>query len=358
MAAQQRAVRIGALALADGPSHLERRILAMNSVKRRHPLMRGVLLGAAAGLLVLAACEAKVPTAAEVAGMDVGMLEKRAAQLDLVEGKIAKADYFVNGMRVSADSARSIVASKIGSVEVVKGRSAGGRDTIFVTTADRMPEIGDGANSLPTGAIARALGSNATLMIDGVEQPYGIRAKLDPKEIASIQIMKPGKDSNYPNGLVAIETKDYARESAPSTEPKRIVTRTDSMIVSSARGLASASRLLSHTETGGPDRVVLMPRADSSASYRFGVADLERASSATTSDTGRARSRGVTIDPTKPYAIEIDGKRATKTELERLRSSGTSLTYTMYPHDARDLSSDPAASNGLLRVSTKQAPKH
>jgi len=102
--------------------------------------------------------------------------------------------------------------------------------------------------------------------------------------------------------------------------------------------------------------VVVMPR-DSAASYRFGVTDLERASATPTLDTARARARGVTIDLTKPYAIEIDGKRATKTELETLRSTTSNLSYTMYPHDATNISSDPAAANGLLQVTTNKSPK-
>jgi len=208
VAAQQRALRIGALALADGPSHLERRILAMRSTKGRHIRLRGLLLGAVGGLLVLAACEAKVPTAADVASMDVAALEKKAAQLGLPDANVAKADYFVNGAPVTADSARSIVAEKIGSVEVVKSQSVGGRDTIFVATTDVMPRLGDGDGAEQvTQAVARAFGRNALLVIDDVVQPHGIKAPLDPKDITSISIMKPGKNPQYPNGLIAIETK-------------------------------------------------------------------------------------------------------------------------------------------------------
>ena len=319
---------------------------------------RGLALGAAGGLLVLAACEAKVPTAAEVASMDVGSIEKRAAQLDPLDGKAARADYFVNGAPVSADSARSIAAAKIGSVEVVKARAASGRDTIFVTTTDRMPRVrtqGDD-DLVPFPALGRGLSSDAVLMIDGVVQKTGVRVRLDPKEVASVSVMKPGKDPRYPNGLIAIETKGYTRKTASATERKATVTRTDSVIVSSARGLASASQLWSDGAVGGPHRVVVMPR-DSAASYRFGVAELERASAAPTLDTARARARGATIDLTKPYAIEIDGTRATKAELDKLRSTTSNLSYTMYPHDATNISSDPAAANGLLQVTTKKSSK-
>ena len=43
MAAHHGGIRIGALALADGPSHLERRILAMNTPRKRHAIAYGGL---------------------------------------------------------------------------------------------------------------------------------------------------------------------------------------------------------------------------------------------------------------------------------------------------------------------------
>ena len=64
VAAHHGGIRIGALALADGPSHLERRILAMNAPRKRHALAYGALLCGRRALLVLAACEAKIPTSA------------------------------------------------------------------------------------------------------------------------------------------------------------------------------------------------------------------------------------------------------------------------------------------------------
>jgi hypothetical protein len=49
-------------------------------------------------------------------------------------------DFFVNGAKVSADQARALQGKDIGSIEVVKSELPSGRDTIFVTTADRMPK--------------------------------------------------------------------------------------------------------------------------------------------------------------------------------------------------------------------------
>lgn len=358
MAARQSAVRIGALALVDGPSHLERRIRAMQWKRGRHAVARGLIVGAMGVLFVLAACEAKVPTAAEVAAMDVSALEKKSAELDRVAAKTTKADYFVNGAPVSADSARSIVAAKIGSVEVVKSQLAGGRDTIFVTTADRMQRARsqDGDDLIPLPAFGRGLSSDAELMIDGVVQQRGVKARLDSKEVASVSVLKPGRDPRYPNGLIAIETKRANRADTKRPPAGKVtMTRTDTFVVRSARGLDAASRSLSKSASSGASRTVLMPGNDSANAYRFGVGDIDRASVTPAAITPTPSVPRMTFDSTKPYAIEIDGVRATRAELDAIRKSGGVQSMTMYVRDARDLSSDPAAENGLMQVRTKRA---
>jgi len=139
VAAHHGGIRIGALALADGPSHLERRILAMNAPRKRHALAYGALLGGLGALLVLAACEAKVPTSAEIAQMDVASAEKSAAEAGFMRTPDNnRTDFFFNGTPVSAERARAIEAKDIGSIEIVKSELPSGRDTIFVTSADRL----------------------------------------------------------------------------------------------------------------------------------------------------------------------------------------------------------------------------
>jgi beta-lactamase regulating signal transducer with metallopeptidase domain len=140
VAAHHGGIRIGALALADGPSHLERRILAMNAPRKRHAAAYGALLCGLGTLLVLAACEAKIPTVAEIARMDVASVEKRAAEAGLMRTPANdRTDFFLNGMPVSDEFARAIEAKNIGSIEIVKSELPTGRDTIFVTSVDRMP---------------------------------------------------------------------------------------------------------------------------------------------------------------------------------------------------------------------------
>ncbi|HEX7977213.1 MAG TPA: M56 family metallopeptidase [Gemmatimonadaceae bacterium] len=140
VAAHHGGIRIGALALADGPSHLERRILAMNAPRKRHALAYGALLSSLGALLVLAACEAKVPTSAEIAQMDVVSAQKSAAEAGFMRTPDNnRTDFFLNGVPVSAERARAIEAKDIGSIEIVRSELPTGRDTIFVTSTDRMP---------------------------------------------------------------------------------------------------------------------------------------------------------------------------------------------------------------------------
>ena len=132
--------RIGALALADGPSQLERRIRAMNGSKKRHGAAYVAVACAAGAALVLVACEAKIPTSAEIAQMDVASAQRSAAEGGFLRTPSkTTVDYFVNGVQVSAEKARGLEARQIGSIEVVRSELPTGRDTIFVTTADRMP---------------------------------------------------------------------------------------------------------------------------------------------------------------------------------------------------------------------------
>jgi beta-lactamase regulating signal transducer with metallopeptidase domain len=112
MAARQSAVRIGALALVDGPSHLERRIRAMQWTRGRLSRGRGLVLGATSGLLVLAACEAKLPTSADIAAMDVASAQKTAAKAGFVRTRSEHdADYFINGVKASEGQANALEGS-------------------------------------------------------------------------------------------------------------------------------------------------------------------------------------------------------------------------------------------------------
>ena len=209
MAARQSAVRIGALALADGPSHLERRIRAMQWTRGRLSRGRGLVLGAIGGLLVLAACEAKVPTAADVAQMDVASAQRSDAQAGLTRTPASNTtDFFVNGFKVTPDQARAREAKDIGSIEVVKSERPTGRDTIFVTTADRMPKgmkaalraregerEGTGEQEISQTKIMR---DSTEHMVAHVERELAsVRAAGEKQQVTRVRTAAPGAEPVY-----------------------------------------------------------------------------------------------------------------------------------------------------------------
>lgn len=213
MAAHGPGIRVGTIALADRPSHLERRLLAMRSPRSRHTIVRGTALCAVAALLVLAACEAKIPTAAEMTSMDMASLEKAAMRSELV-GKIENADYFIDGLVATKEAVHALAAKEIGSVEVVKG----GRDTIIVTTAARMAPKDTLAATFRRVAgtkdveVSPSHGekARAAIMIDGKIASAEAMAALKSGDIESVNVMKPRTDlggSPYPNGLISVHTK-------------------------------------------------------------------------------------------------------------------------------------------------------
>jgi beta-lactamase regulating signal transducer with metallopeptidase domain len=224
MAAHGAGLRGATLALADRPSHLERRLLAMKVKRSRFMLVRAATLCAVAGLLTMAACEARVPTSAELTSMDVAAAEKAAAQTGALSD--ADADYFLNGERKAREEVTKLDAKVIGSMTVVKSRAAGGRDTIFVVTKDMMQEldslsrIGTKVRDAGTAASERLMlptprGTKASpaIMIDGKMSTEERLAALRGEDVASINILKPGNGvagNAYPNGLLAIETKAHA----------------------------------------------------------------------------------------------------------------------------------------------------
>ena len=215
---------------------------------------RGLVLGATGGLLVLAACEAKLPTSADVAEMDVASAQRSAAQSGFMRTPASDAtDFFVNGAKVTAEQARALQAKIIGSIEVVKSEQPTGRDTIFVTTVDRMPKGPDaglqarerdregkvGQESGLTrivrdsgehmvGHVERELAKmraageqqpTRVRMRDGVQPVYLIDGRkatmaevsaLKGSDIRSVNVYKKdgtGIDPDGANGVISIETK-------------------------------------------------------------------------------------------------------------------------------------------------------
>jgi hypothetical protein len=225
IAAHGAGIRVGTLALADRPSHLERRLLAMTPPRSRYVLARGGVLCAVAGLFVLVACEAKIPTSTELGSMNVAAAEKAGAAAGLFDqARFADADFFVNGAQVTRDAARATDAARIGSVTVVKGAA---RDTVLVVTNDRLAALDSEPGMLmrarPSGADTTGQGAfvvvsagetdphtRPVIMIDGVVSTAASLAALRANAVASVEMIKPRPgttNKDFPHGLLRVTTK-------------------------------------------------------------------------------------------------------------------------------------------------------
>ena len=219
--------RVGALALADRPSHLERRLLAMKNTKPRFTVVRTGVLASIALLSVAMACEARLPTSAEVNKMDVSGAEKAMIQANVLDEAGAKnIVYKVDGVVVTVDKAHALSAKHIATVNVSKGTLMNSRDsgtvytTVNVTTAageDKgapMSIIADNMKiTTPHGTLHGDKGFTGLLYVDGVIQSSSTLSTLPPERIESIEVLKgeaAAKISSDPaaaNGVIRITTK-------------------------------------------------------------------------------------------------------------------------------------------------------
>ena len=194
-------------------------------------LVRAGALCAVASLLAMAACEARIPTSAELTTMDVAGAEKAAASSGAFRAEFDNADYFLNGMKMSRDELRMLKGEQIASMTVVKGKAAAGRDTIFVVTKDKMPTL-DSTSAIgmkvrragtvavgPPGTMLRRTPRDPSekqpaVMIDGKLSTESALAALNQEDIQSVSVLKPSKavaGDPYPDGLIAVETTAYAK---------------------------------------------------------------------------------------------------------------------------------------------------
>ena len=198
--------RIGALALADRPSHLERRLLAMKQARSRIGFARAGTLVAVAALAIVMACEARIPTAADVDQMDVAALEKVA-----LNSRIAKRSvndtvrFFVNDLQVTEEEAKNLSAKQIATVNIAK--SAKGHLKEFRIMLDssagllpskvaavRADGIPLAPSTAPKGVImldkTPRTGPAPLVYIDGKESSEAGMAALPTSAIMSVEVVK------------------------------------------------------------------------------------------------------------------------------------------------------------------------
>lgn len=258
LAGRRGAPLLAAPALMDSPTHLERRIEAMTTKLPRFSLARSAAFGGLATLALLAACETKMPTAPEIEKMDVAAMEKHASGFAVIRAPFgdANATFTVDGKPLSAEEAKAIDASEIGTMTVNNTVKDGVKVyTIDIRTKAALAAAGepvpDGTKihetitlrgtanpqiktgGTPSAGSMRMHGwhdkggntafvaydndgmkaNSALLLIDGKRADVAMLQSLDRERIESVEVIKGEEatrrysDPQAKNGVVVITTK-------------------------------------------------------------------------------------------------------------------------------------------------------
>ena len=214
-----------ATALADSSSHLRQRILAMESRRFTHPLLRAATVAAIGLAGLLAACEARMPTAGDVEHMDARSVERSAQALGVITRDTALA-WWIDGVASSEVAAKAIPTDSIATVNVGKfeGRSyirvttkgrenagfAGRVDTVRMTV--RRDGHDETMSALVKPADAKSLEGRPLLVIDGVRSDPSALKTLDRTRISTVDVLKGefalrtyGAEAT--NGVIVVTTK-------------------------------------------------------------------------------------------------------------------------------------------------------
>lgn len=226
--------RVGATALADEGLHLERRLLAMKTTKTKRSYLRAGILGSAAALMLLVACEAKVPTGPEIEAMDVASATKAATDARLLRKTELDAAttplYYVDGKLVDEKTANALTPNQIATIDINKG---GAQPVIRISTNGQPPiargeaytgstkvtvrasdvtALGGGPEKARLAGLRDGMGS-PLILIDGVKADNAKLQALNPDRIASINVIKGAKaltmssDPAATNGIIEVTTK-------------------------------------------------------------------------------------------------------------------------------------------------------
>jgi hypothetical protein len=233
LAGQCAGFQVGATALADEASHLERRLLAMKPTRPNHVHLRAAVLFVCAGLSLLVACEAKVPTAAEISAMDVAGAQHSVMQAKMMDERaLASTRFYLNGTKVTAREAHAVTPNQIATIRVEQGQNDD--PTIFITTNGQAAaaESATERSALKRlhasmhGEAAQATGTmklrtpgpdnqmmSGIILVDGVRIDAAAFQRLNAKDFKTVDIIKGAEASKLysdpaaANGVIKIRTK-------------------------------------------------------------------------------------------------------------------------------------------------------
>lgn len=224
---------LGAPALADHTTHLERRLIAMTPAPITFRRTRTLAVGAAALLAFAAACEARLPSSPEIERMDVAALERNSMAKVAMAGDTSRV-YMIDGKVATAAEANALAAEEIATVQINRSRVAGEQSVISIVTRKAV-EAGEATASetpLPAGAlrfrteegktvtmlpskqpVGAPEGFTGVIYIDGVKSDQAALARLSPARIEQIEVIKGAaavraySEPEAANGVIRVVTK-------------------------------------------------------------------------------------------------------------------------------------------------------
>jgi hypothetical protein len=209
-------LRPSALALADDSSHLRTRILAMDAHLPKFGRIRAGLATLIGAVAVLAACEAKEPTAADVDAMTGASAVKTAQRIGVLSADTGVA-YVVDSVRVSPETARRLGSGEILTMKF--RRDANATPEVDITTQHPGTDIfrAKPDTDVMQGFARRAQGDTAIAwFLNGVRVDYASEIRrLDRSSIETVEVLKgPAAQAEYrtlpDQKVIAIRTKGGA----------------------------------------------------------------------------------------------------------------------------------------------------
>lgn len=206
----------------------------MKTTEGKRSLLRAGMLGTAAALALLAACEARVPTAPEIDAMDVASATKAATgSRMLMKSQVDSSIFYVDGRPVDSKTANALTPNQIASIDITKDPQSQQNAVIRITTNGqppiprgqpykgstqvtirglRKPDTSAGAEQARIEGLRDGMG-NPLILIDGVKADQARLQALDRHRILGIDVIKGeaarsmSSDPLAANGIIKVTTK-------------------------------------------------------------------------------------------------------------------------------------------------------
>jgi len=202
----------------------------MNAKRGSHPAVRAAATALAAAVLVLGACEADLPTGAELDAMSAAEVVEAAAPLATMDGAV----YIVDGVETDAATANAIAPDRIATIDIRKGAAAArgadaGAPAVVEITTHAAPSLAiTGAATMSVDRVVFNSSDSSRIQIyphpnqrafDGLLLVDGTRVEavrlrdIDPATIESIEVVKGAAaarmfhDPEARNGVISIRLK-------------------------------------------------------------------------------------------------------------------------------------------------------